>query len=52
MRNALKYGATPEQIVAVLEIATQLSIHTLNVAAPIVQEVFRQPRAMYERSSR
>ena len=41
MRNALKYGATAEQILEVLEIATRLSIHTLNVAAPIVQDVYK-----------
>jgi alkylhydroperoxidase/carboxymuconolactone decarboxylase family protein YurZ len=41
MRNALKYGATAEQILEVLEIATRLSLHTLNEAAPIVQDVYR-----------
>ncbi|KAF7197777.1 hypothetical protein HII31_00866 [Pseudocercospora fuligena] len=42
MRNALRYGATPEQIVEVLELAMPLSFHTLNVAAPIVGEVFKE----------
>lgn len=42
MRNALQYGATVEQILEVLELATPLSLHTLNVAAPIVQEVYSQ----------
>ena len=41
MWNAFRYGATVEQILEVLQIATQLSIHTLNIAAPIVQEVHR-----------
>ncbi|KXT02992.1 hypothetical protein AC578_645 [Pseudocercospora eumusae] len=40
MRNALRYGASVEQIVEVLELAMPLSFHTLNVAAPIVGEVF------------
>jgi alkylhydroperoxidase/carboxymuconolactone decarboxylase family protein YurZ len=39
MRNALGYGATPQEIVEVLEIATLLSLHTAHVAAPIIQEV-------------
>jgi alkylhydroperoxidase/carboxymuconolactone decarboxylase family protein YurZ len=38
MKNALKYGGTPEEIMEVLEIATQLSLHTSNVAAPILAE--------------
>lgn len=39
MRNALGYGATPQEIVEVLEIATLLSIHTAHVAAPIIEEL-------------
>ncbi|TKA56083.1 hypothetical protein B0A55_11153 [Friedmanniomyces simplex] len=42
MRNALRYGATVEQVVEVLELATPLSLHTLNVTAPIVQEIYGQ----------
>jgi len=42
MRNALQYGATVEQILEVLELATPLSLHTLNVAAPIIEEVYRR----------
>ncbi|KIX99157.1 uncharacterized protein Z520_04733 [Fonsecaea multimorphosa CBS 102226] len=38
MRNVLNYGGTPEEIMEVLEIATQLSLHTSNVAAPILAE--------------
>ena len=41
VRNAFRYGATVEQILEVLQIAIQLSIHTLNIAAPIVQEIYR-----------
>ncbi|TKA72403.1 hypothetical protein B0A55_05867 [Friedmanniomyces simplex] len=42
MRNALRYGATVEQVVEVLELATALSLHTLNVTAPIAQEIYGQ----------
>jgi alkylhydroperoxidase/carboxymuconolactone decarboxylase family protein YurZ len=38
MRNALGYGATPEEIMEVLEIVTLLSIHTLEVATPILEQ--------------
>lgn len=37
MRNAIRYGATPEEIMEVLEIATLLSLHTATVAAPILE---------------
>lgn len=36
MKNVLGYGGTPEEIMEVLEIATLLSLHTINVAAPIL----------------
>ncbi|KAI0401975.1 AhpD-like protein [Xylaria palmicola] len=39
MRNALSYGATPQEIVEVLELATLLSLHTAHVAAPIIEEL-------------
>ncbi|KAI1084510.1 AhpD-like protein [Whalleya microplaca] len=39
MRNALGYGATPQEILEVLEIATQLSLHTVHVAAPIIEDL-------------
>ncbi|KAK3985747.1 AhpD-like protein [Cladorrhinum sp. PSN332] len=39
MKNALGYGATPQEILEVLEIATLLSLHTAHVAAPIIQEL-------------
>ncbi|XP_014561728.1 hypothetical protein COCVIDRAFT_33319 [Bipolaris victoriae FI3] len=38
MRNALRYGATVEEILEVLEIASHLSIHTANLAYPILAE--------------
>ena len=39
MRNSLNYGASPEEICEVLEIATQLSVHTANVAAPVLFDI-------------
>ncbi|KAI1347843.1 AhpD-like protein [Xylaria sp. FL0043] len=41
MRNALGYGATPQEIIEVLEIATLLSLHTAHVTAPIIEELTR-----------
>jgi alkylhydroperoxidase/carboxymuconolactone decarboxylase family protein YurZ len=38
MRNALGYGATVEEIMEVLELASLLSLHTLEVAAPVLVE--------------
>lgn len=39
MKNALGYGASPQEIIEVLEIATLLSLHTAQVAAPIIAEL-------------
>jgi alkylhydroperoxidase/carboxymuconolactone decarboxylase family protein YurZ len=39
MKNALGYGATPEEIMEVLEIATLLSLHTAETAFPILGEM-------------
>ncbi|TVY62829.1 Cytochrome P450 monooxygenase mpaDE [Lachnellula suecica] len=38
MTNAIRYGAAPEEIMEVLEIATLLSLHTLEVATPILAQ--------------
>ncbi|CRG85136.1 carboxymuconolactone decarboxylase [Talaromyces islandicus] len=38
MKNALGYGASPQEIMEVLEIPTALSLHTANVAAPILEK--------------
>jgi alkylhydroperoxidase/carboxymuconolactone decarboxylase family protein YurZ len=38
MRNALGYGATPAEIMEVIEIASTLGIHTCAMAVPIVLE--------------
>lgn len=39
MKQALGHGATPQEILAVLEIATLLSLHTAHVSAPIIEEL-------------
>ncbi|KAF2794008.1 hypothetical protein K505DRAFT_275897 [Melanomma pulvis-pyrius CBS 109.77] len=38
MKNVLKYGGTAEEIMEVLELATLLSISTLDVGLPILEE--------------
>ncbi|KAL2109699.1 hypothetical protein VUR80DRAFT_2101 [Thermomyces stellatus] len=40
MKNALGYGATPQEILEVMEIATLLSLHTVHVSAPIISELY------------
>lgn len=42
MKNALKYGATPQEITEVLEIATLLSLHTAHTAMPILAQAIDQ----------
>lgn len=39
MKNVIAYGGIPEEIMEVLEIATLLSLHTLEVAAPILEQL-------------
>lgn len=41
MKNALGYGAIPQEIMEVLEIATALSFHTANVALPILEKALQ-----------
>lgn len=38
MRNAIGYGAMPEEVMEVVKIATLLSLHTATVAAPILAQ--------------
>lgn len=38
MKNVLKYGGTAEEIMEVLELATLLSISTLDVGLPILEQ--------------
>lgn len=45
MKNALGYGATPQEILEVFELATLLSLHTAHVAAPIIEELTSSSRA-------
>lgn len=41
MKNVLKYGGTPEEIMEVLELATLLSISTMDVGLPILEQEMR-----------
>lgn len=43
MKNALGYGATPEEIIEVMEIATLLSLQTAHETIPIVAELYGTP---------
>lgn len=45
MKNALGYGATPQEIIEVLELATLLSLHTAHVAGPIIEELVKEHEA-------
>jgi len=38
MKNVLSYGGTPEEIMEVLELASLLSISTMDVALPILEK--------------
>ena len=38
MRNAVRHGATAEEIMEVLEIASVIGIHTATTAAPVLAE--------------
>ncbi|GED29920.1 carboxymuconolactone decarboxylase family protein [Brevibacillus centrosporus] len=42
MENALGYGATPEEIMEVIELASVLGIHAATVASPILMEVLAE----------
>ena len=42
MRNALRYGATAEEIMEVLEIVSVIGIHGAVVAAPMLEEALAQ----------
>ncbi|MBM9509113.1 carboxymuconolactone decarboxylase family protein [Actinacidiphila acididurans] len=45
IENALGYGATPREILEVMEIASVLGIHAVTAAAPILEEEVRAQRA-------
>ncbi len=38
MRNALKHGATPEELLETIQLTTLLGIHSCNLAVPILME--------------
>ncbi|WP_396658338.1 carboxymuconolactone decarboxylase family protein [Microbacterium sp.] len=42
MRRAIALGATPEEIVEVLELASTLGIHTMNIGVPLLVEVLEE----------
>jgi len=45
IENALGYGATPQEILEVMEIASVLGIHAVTSAAPILAELLRGAQA-------
>lgn len=45
MRNALRYGATPEELMEVLELVSALGIHGAEMAAPILIEELARAQA-------
>jgi alkylhydroperoxidase/carboxymuconolactone decarboxylase family protein YurZ len=42
MKNALGYGATPEEIMEVIELASVLGVHAATLGAPILMEVLAE----------
>ena len=42
IRNAMKYGATKEEIMEVLELISPLGIHTITVGVPILIEELKE----------
>lgn len=42
IENALGYGATPQEILEVMEIASVLGIHAVTSAAPILAELLKE----------
>lgn len=44
IRKALKLGATQEEITAVLQLTSVLGIHTMSLAAPILEDELMQAR--------
>jgi alkylhydroperoxidase/carboxymuconolactone decarboxylase family protein YurZ len=41
LRNAFKFGATPEEMMEVYELVASMGIHTVSMAAPILMEELR-----------
>ena len=42
IKLALDYGATPEEIMEVLELTSTLGVHALNIGVPVLVEVLEQ----------
>ncbi|HEX5014330.1 MAG TPA: carboxymuconolactone decarboxylase family protein [Candidatus Limnocylindrales bacterium] len=42
MRKAIELGATPQEILEVLELAATLGIHTMNIGVPLLVEVLEE----------
>lgn len=42
IRNALEYGASPEEVIEVFEIASQLGLHAAHASAPILAQILHQ----------
>lgn len=45
IRRALDIGVTPEEILAVLQLTTTMSLHTMSLAAPMLQEELQRRNA-------
>ena len=45
IRAALAHGATPEEIMEVIELTSTLGIHAMNIGVPLLVEVLRGGRA-------
>jgi alkylhydroperoxidase/carboxymuconolactone decarboxylase family protein YurZ len=45
MRNALRYGATRDEIMEMLEIVSVIGIHGALVAAPMLEDALGESRA-------
>ena len=43
IENAIGYGATPQEILEVLELVSVLGIYAVTTAAPLVLEIFDEP---------
>jgi hypothetical protein len=47
MRNALRYGASAEEIMEVLEIVSVIGIHAATVAAPMLEKALAQAQPRF-----
>ncbi len=42
IQNAIRYGATPEELVQVLELASLIGVHSSMVGAEVLERVLKQ----------